>query len=141
MTGTDPDPAFSVQRTRVSGRRFLAHLIDGVVMTALLIVTLIPALLVAEAVVLAVFAFWLLPGHVLYYVLLQRRHGRTPGKRATGLRVVDAAGNVPDTGALVRRTVPLIIEYFYIFAWIAMMLSPYRQRFGDRWADTYVVAD
>jgi hypothetical protein len=48
---------------------------------------------------------------------------------------------VPSTGALVKRTVPLIVEYFYTIAWIGMMTSPFRQRLGDRWADTCDVAD
>lgn len=34
-----------------------------------------------------------------------------------------------------------MIEYFYIFALIGMMTPTYRQRYGDRWADTYVVAN
>jgi hypothetical protein len=41
----------------------------------------------------------------------------------------------------VKRTVPLLIEYACLIAWVGMMASPYRQRFGDRWAKTYVVAD
>lgn len=63
-------------------------------------------------------------GQVAYYVLTQRRHGRTPGKRLAGIRVVDRNGNVPTTGALVKRTIPLIVEYFYVIAWIGMMASP-----------------
>jgi hypothetical protein len=31
------------------------------------------------------------------------------------------------------------VEYFYVIAWISMMASSYRQRFGDRWGRTYVV--
>ena len=80
-------------------------------------------------------------GQVAYYVLLQRRAGQTPGKRAVGLRVVDAQGRTPGTGALVKRTLPLLIEYFYVFAWISMTGSRYRQRFGDRVGATYVVGD
>jgi hypothetical protein len=55
--------------------------------------------------------------------------------------VVDASGATPGTGALVRRSIPLIIEYFYVLAWASMMGSRYRQRFGDRWGKTYVVGD
>jgi uncharacterized RDD family membrane protein YckC len=80
-------------------------------------------------------------GHVAYFVLLQRRHGRTPGKALVGIRVVDAAARPPSAGALIKRTVPLLVEYFYVIAWVAMMSSPYRQRFGDRWGDTFVVRD
>jgi hypothetical protein len=41
----------------------------------------------------------------------------------------------------VKRTLPLLIEYLYVLAFIGMMSSDYRQRFGDRWAHTYVVED
>ena len=90
-------------------------------------------------IVVAVLGFTV--GQVAYYVLTQRRHGHTPGKRLAGIRVVDRIGDVPSTGALVKRTLPLIVEYLYVIAFIGMMTSPFRQRLGDRWADTYVVAD
>ena len=45
------------------------------------------------------------------------------------------------TGALIKRTLPLLIEYFYVVALFSMMSSGYRQRLGDRWADTFVVRD
>jgi uncharacterized RDD family membrane protein YckC len=80
-------------------------------------------------------------GQVVYLVLAQRRSGRTPGKRLVGIRVVDAHGQTPTAGALVKRTVPLLVEYLYIIAWVSMMGSQYRQRFGDRWGRTYVVSD
>lgn len=79
--------------------------------------------------------------HVAWFVLLQRRNGRTPGKAVAGIRVVDATGQVPGTGALVKRTIPLLIEYFYVIALVGILTSDYRQRFGDRWAGTYVIYD
>jgi uncharacterized RDD family membrane protein YckC len=78
-------------------------------------------------------------GQVAYYVLTQRRTGQSPGKRLAGIKVVDATGGVPTTKQLVKRTVPLLIEYFYVVALIGMLSSSHRQRFGDRWAGTYVV--
>ena len=133
--------------TRVSVRRYLAHWLDSTIFIVLLLVLLVllgSALPEGDAsdvafVVVAVLGFTV--GQVAYYVLTQRRHGRTPGKRLAGIRVVDRHGNVPTTGALVKRTIPLLIEYFYVIAWIGMMTSPFRQRLGDRWADTYVIAD
>ena len=132
--------------TRVSGRRFVAHFVDGVLfavlfLVALLIVGLLPDSAVADVLLGATFVLGLTVGQVAYYVVTQRRKGRTPGKRLVGIRVVDADGAVPTTGALVKRTIPLLIEYFYIIAWIGMMSSDYRQRLGDRWGRTYVVAE
>ena len=72
-------------------------------------------------------------------VKLHEKTGASPGKRAVGIKVVDANGNVPDRSALWRRFWPILIEYLYIISWIGMMSSSHRQRFGDRWAHTYVV--
>jgi uncharacterized RDD family membrane protein YckC len=133
--------------THVSGRRYVAHFLDGTLFAVLFVVVLLLAGGVlpdgdaSDAIFAAVMVLGFTVGQVAYYVLTQRRHGRTPGKRLAGIRVVDRHGEVPSTGALVKRTVPLIVEYFYVIAWIGMMTSPFRQRLGDRWADTYVVAD
>ena len=131
----------SEEATRVSGRRFVAHLADGVLIGIVLFVLGIPAAIVSDTLLAIVLVVWLIFGQLAYYVLFERRDGRTPGKRLSGIKVVDAQGGVPTTGALVKRTLPLYVEYFYVFAWIAMMSSPYRQRLGDRWGKTYVVAD
>jgi uncharacterized RDD family membrane protein YckC len=134
-------PAFAREMTRVSGRRYWAHFVDGVLLTVILVLLLIPAAATnSGGLIVAVIVSWFTVGHVAYFVLLARRDGRTPGKRVAGLRVVTADGNVPTQAALVKRTVPLLIEYAYLIAWVGMMASPYRQRFGDRWAKTYVVA-
>ena len=132
--------------TRVSGRRLVAHFVDGTIYTvlfivAILVVGMLPDSTVGDVVLGATLVLGLTVGQVAYYVLFQRRHGRTPGKRLAGIRVVDRHGGVPGTGALVKRTIPLLIEYVYVLALIAMLTSEYRQRLGDRWGDTYVVAD
>lgn len=125
--------------TRISGRRYLAHVIDGVILLIVLVVLLIPTLALSGAAGAVVLLLWLGPIHVAYFVLTARGDGQTPGKKAASIRVVDADGQAPGTGALVKRTLPLLVEYFYIFAWLSMMLSPTRQRVGDRWAHTFVV--
>ena len=134
-------PEFPQEATRVSGRRLIAHYADGVVFLLIFAAFLIPAALVSDVLLAIVLVLFVTVGQVVYFVLTQRGSGRSPGKRLVGIRVVDAEGRPPGTGALVKRTVPLLIEYFYIIAWIGMMTSDYRQRFGDRWGKTYVVAD
>jgi uncharacterized RDD family membrane protein YckC len=132
---------FPPEATRVSGRRLIAHYADGVVFLLIFVAFLIPAALVSDLLLVIVLVVFLTVGQVAYFVLTQRRSGRSPGKRLVGIRVVDADGRPPSTGALVKRTIPLLVEYFYIVAWIGMMSSDYRQRLGDRWGKTYVVAD
>src|SRR4051812_9803675 len=113
--------------TRVSGRRYLAHWLDSTLFGVLFLAFVVlvgTALPEGDAstvvfVVLTVLAFTV--GQVAYYVLTQRRHGHTPGKRLARIRVVDRHGGVPSTGALVKRTLPLIVEYVYVIAWIGMM--------------------
>lgn len=134
-------PTFDLALTHVSGRRYAAHVLDGIVYWLLAIVPLGAAAVISHAALAILFVFLLVPGPVVYFVLTQRRSGRSPGKHAVGIRVVDAAGQVPSQTALVKRSIPLIVEYVYILAWISMMSSESRQRFGDRWARTYVIGD
>ena len=132
--------------THVSGRRFAAHLVDGTIygflyLVAILLVGALPSSTAGDVVLGATLVLGLTVGQVAFYVLPQRRHGRTLGKRLAGIRVVDRHGAVPSTGALIKRTIPLLVEYFYVIALISMLTSEFRQRLGDRWGDTYVVAD
>lgn len=133
------EPEFPGEATHVSVRRYIAHLADGVVFLIVFVVLLIPAALVSDVVLAIALVLLLTVGQVAFYVLAHGRSGRSPGKRLVGIRVVDAHGHPPDTGALVKRSIPLLLEYFYVIAWISMMASDYRQRFGDRWGKTYVV--
>jgi uncharacterized RDD family membrane protein YckC len=134
-------PAFSAERTRVSGRRFVAHIVDGTLYAVLFVLLILVAGATNDVVLGLTFVLGLTVLHVAYFVVLQRPKGRTPGKALVGIRVVDATGQVPTTGALVKRSLPLLIEYLYVIALIGMLTSEYRQRFGDRWGRTYVIVD
>jgi uncharacterized RDD family membrane protein YckC len=130
---------FSENDAHVSVRRFFAHIADGAVLSVILVALLIPAAIVSDILILVVFILWFTVIHVAYFVFTQRDGGQSPGKRWARIRVVDAMGDTPDSKALVRRTIPLLFEYFYAIAFIGMMTSRYRQRLGDRWGHTYVV--
>lgn len=132
-------PVFSVDDAHVSGRRVLAHFADSVVLSVILIALLVPAAIVSDILIIVVLVMWFTVLQVAYFVLTQRHGGQSPGKRLARIRVIDASGRTPDAAALVRRTLPLFFEYFYVIAFIGMMSSRYRQRLGDRWAHTYVV--
>jgi uncharacterized RDD family membrane protein YckC len=128
------------QRTHVTGRRLVAHLLDTLalgVITALLIglgtLTDSNALLAIDIIAI------LFVAPVAYFVLTQRHAGQSPGKRIVGIKVIDEEGGVPTDGALVRRSIPLLFEWFWMVALASMIASPHRQRLGDRWAKTYVV--
>jgi uncharacterized RDD family membrane protein YckC len=133
--------SFQPEATHHSFKRYLAHFVDGLLIGAIGVVLLIPASIISNAAAVIVLVLWVTVIPFAYYVLTQRRSGQSPGKGMAGLKVVDRDGAVPTTGALVRRTLPLLVEYLYVIAWISMMSSQYRQRLGDRWAHTYVIED
>ena len=111
-----------------------------------------------------------LPGHLflwsplaeaiyfLYFTVQELTFGRTLGKWFYGIRVVDLNGNRPGIRAIVVRNVVRLAEVSPIVSWslgnhgsftisllwiaiIVVLLSPCRQRLGDRWARTLVVGN
>jgi uncharacterized RDD family membrane protein YckC len=70
--------------------------------------------------------------------------GRTPGKRALGLRVVRDGGFPIDAGAAIIRNLVRIVEFglgFYALSAISALLSAENKRLGDFAAGTVVVRD
>ena len=70
--------------------------------------------------------------------------GRTPGKRALGLRVVRDGGFPIDPGAAVIRNLVRIVEFgigFYALSAISALISKENKRLGDFAAGTIVVRD
>ena len=81
--------------------------------------------------------------YFLYHYLLEiALHGRTPGKRMTGIRIVTRAGSTPSPGALLARNVFRLIDsfpLFYTVALISTMITRDHVRIGDLAAGTLVV--
>jgi uncharacterized RDD family membrane protein YckC len=80
-----------------------------------------------------------------YHVYFEARHeGRSPGKRALRLRVVDGRG-LPLTVAqsFVRNVVRVLdsAPAFYGLGALASLLDPHQRRLGDMAADTLVVSE
>lgn len=70
--------------------------------------------------------------------------GRTPGKRALGIRVVRDAGFPVDLGAAVIRNLVRVLEFgagFYTLSAISALVSRQNKRLGDFAAGTIVVRD
>src|SRR6185503_21374472 len=73
-----------------------------------------------------------------------RKQGRTPGKRALKIRVIDARGLPVSLHQSLVRNITRVLDFvpvFYGVAAIAVMASPSRRRIGDILADTLVVRD
>jgi len=70
--------------------------------------------------------------------------GRTPGKRALGIRVVRDAGFPIDLGAATIRNLVRVVEFglgFYAISAVSALLSKENKRLGDFAAGTIVVRD
>ena len=68
--------------------------------------------------------------------------GRTPGKRAAGVRIVTLEGQTPDVSALLIRNVFRLIDslpVFYVVGLICVLLSARQVRIGDMAAGTLLV--
>jgi uncharacterized RDD family membrane protein YckC len=138
--GIGREYVFPREATDVLFRRFLAHMVDGLLLTALLFVLLVVAAVISGPVIAAVLLLWITAGPTAYFVYTQRRTGQSPGKRLTRIRVVNRLGETPDTHALIIRSLTLLLEFTYVIALISTAFSAENQRLGDRWAGTYVIA-
>jgi uncharacterized RDD family membrane protein YckC len=143
------------------GPRFLAALVDSIVVTVGLTVLILVYVAVTAAfgtsgmgalvgnsvgvaiVILASLVLLLSP--LAYYVVFEALwNGQTPGKRLTGIRVV-MRGGVPLTfrGVMYRNLLRLIdmLPSHYFTGIVSFFASKFQQRLGDLVADTVVIRE
>ncbi|MEO8378784.1 MAG: RDD family protein [Acidobacteriota bacterium] len=129
-----------------AGSRFLASLIDAVIIMALtsafgLAFTLTLPGGVAAALTITVNFILNWGWHVFFET---RKQGRTPGKRALRLRVIDARGLPVSLHQSLARNIVRVLDQapaFYGIAAIVTLVTPTRRRLGDIVADTLVIRD
>lgn len=129
-----------------AGSRFLALMIDWAITTAAASgLATILGLMLPRGVAAAIFvtlSFFLAWGWHIWFEV--RGNGRTPGKRALKLRVIDERGlPVSLYQSLVRNIMRAIdfLPLFYGFGALAALISPLRRRLGDVVAGTLVIRD
>ena len=128
------------------GSRFLAVLLDFVlILAAIAVLSIVPRLLLPRgfaAAIVGTITFVVTWGYHVYFEV--RHQGRTPGKRAAGLRVVDGRG-LPLTlqQSFVRNVVRALdlAPVFYGVGGISALLDRDHRRLGDVLADTLVVEE
>lgn len=129
-----------------AGSRFLAILIDAVIVSAIattifgIVSTFLPGG-VALAIFVSVNFFLTWAWHLWFET---RKQGRTPGKRMLKIRVIDARGLPVSLHQSLVRNITRTFDFipvFYGVGAIAMMVSKSRRRLGDIIADTLVVRD
>ena len=127
------------------GSRFLAITIDVLLMmsvsgTLLTLCAQLPGAIAMPLWMSATFLLWW--GYPIYF---EAAHdGRSPGKRALRLRVVDGRGLPLTLGQCFVRNVVRVLDSapaFYGLGALAGLLDPHRRRLGDVAADTLVVAE
>ena len=133
---------------RVTGRRIVATLLDGVVF-GLVNVLLARVLGTDEGssgfdltTLSTDGSLWLVAFAVVYYIVLEGFTGRTAGKLITGIKVIDAeTGGRPGLVSGVVRTALRLIDGLlgYIVGLIIVVNSDRRRRLGDMAAKTLVV--
>jgi uncharacterized RDD family membrane protein YckC len=128
------------------GSRFLAVLLDFFIASAIvLLVARLAALVLPPGMARAFYtttSFVVLTGYHIWFEV--RSQGRTLGKRATGLRVVDGRG-LPITleQSFVRNVVRVLdfLPLFYGVGGLVSLIDRDRRRLGDILADTLVVQE
>jgi uncharacterized RDD family membrane protein YckC len=77
----------------------------------------------------------------LYFTFAEYVAGATVGKLALGLRVVNEEFRPASFWKIVGRRLAFFIDamFFGLPAYSSMQKTPYRQRYGDDWAGTYVL--
>jgi len=129
-----------------AGSRFLAILIDSMIVQGIsMILLIVLSMALPRGIALAVFItanFILTWGWHIYFET--RHQGRTPGKRVLRLRVIDARGLPVSLYQSLVRNITRVLDFaplFYGIAAIASLSSSTRRRLGDVIADTLVIRD
>jgi len=146
LTITTPEHVEIRLEPASAGSRFLAVFIDSLITigSSMLIATVASVVLpagIAYAVFITVMFVLTWGWHVWFET---RHHGRTPGKRALSLRVVDARGLPVSLYQSLVRNICRAIDFapgFYGFGAIVTLVDSRRRRFGDLVADTLVIRE
>jgi len=136
-----------------AGSRFAAGLLDGIVIAlgylSALLALLLPGLFdptgisrVAQGLLLGGALLAVLAYHVLFHALAE---GRTPGKRALGIRVLSVDGRPPSLLQVVIRALIWPIDVMFPVplpvGLVVIAATSLHQRLGDLFAGTLVVRD
>jgi uncharacterized RDD family membrane protein YckC len=127
------------------GSRFMALLLDSILQAIIVIAAaLLGFTLLGDVGGTIVLSCGLLFAYLVYDVAFEvRGGGRTPGKRAVGLRVVrDGGGPVGLRASLIRNVFRLFEALlFYAPAMVSILVTRNNQRLGDLAAGTLVIRE
>jgi uncharacterized RDD family membrane protein YckC len=153
---TPENVAFGYQVAGI-GSRFIASILDTLLVGLLQLVIIVVAALVIDAIeqsplgenfsgwVIAIFGVFLTVFYWGYYVFFEMLwNGQSPGKRWVGLRVIRSDGTpITLSEALIRNLIRVVdfLPVFYGVGIISMFIDKQSRRLGDLAASTLVVQD
>ena len=143
------------------GSRFAARLLDSLIQMAFIIALFFVTMMTAGGLasvggssnstsagallIIAVFFLVIFVIMFLYDLIFElAMGGQTPGKRAVGLRVVDATGAPARPASILVRNLVRIIDFlplYYIVGLVTMLATQKTQRLGDLAAHTIVIRE
>ena len=145
------------------GSRFIAALLDTIIISITFLIILIPGTFGATFIVKLIFSalgrpthgleVWVLAGTGLlsflviafYYVLFEAFwHGQTPGKRKLGVRVIRDGGHPLTFSASMTRNLIRLIDFlpaYYVIGILVIFIDPKSRRLGDLAAGTIVIKE
>lgn len=138
-TWSDPPPVTRPAAT--ARRRAAAYLLDAALLGPPLLLALVVGARRDRPRRTALLAFVAIN---LYHVVFEGTTGRTPGKRAVGVRVVREDGAPCTAWPATVRTLARVLDFLpvgYLAAFVAMARSPRRRRLGDLLAGTVVIEE
>jgi uncharacterized RDD family membrane protein YckC len=127
------------------GSRLIGLIVDSLIQATIITVAVVLAVLADSgiaAVAISSGALLLVIGYDVVFEV--RGGGRTPGKRAAGLRVVmDGGSPVGLRASLIRNVIRLLEGFatFYVPAMISVLVTRDNQRLGDLAAGTLVIRE
>ncbi|MDQ3509804.1 MAG: RDD family protein [Actinomycetota bacterium] len=140
-------PPVATMEVHVTGRRVLSTIVDGIILG---VVFAVLSMLFGETsasggsvnaslgtlgtLLLTVVGF-------AYFILMEGYMGQTAGKMVAGIMVREGTGEAPGLGKAAIRTVLRIVDglFFYLVAFVMVLVSGKNQRLGDMAAGTLVV--
>ena len=120
------------------GKRFVAVLIDGIVLS---FIGYLLAMMTGQTTGAGAPAFLWFLILLAYYVVMEKMYGATVGKMALGMKVLKTDGTPLEWNDSLIRNLLRIVDalFFYLLGAILIWTSPLQQRLGDRVAKTVVV--
>jgi uncharacterized RDD family membrane protein YckC len=118
--------------------RFVAAVIDAVILGAVSVILALPAFL-SQVFLPLRFLWFLLPW--LYHWLFIGLKGQTPGKMAVGIKVVNARGEKPELGAAVLREIlgKFVSGFAFCLGYLWIAIDKEKRGWHDSIASTHVV--